>query len=304
MKSQRKGDVSAMGMQSARRANQFELNPETSSVARVIVGCGSRGILNKLKTLVRQEVLVDVVAACSSGEDILQACEQLTPDLAIIDSRIEGLDVVSLITKLASQSQLRILLVSESDECHPGMSGLVAVEVKPKIFDETCLHRSALSILERKLCSESRLEGPTKRLFSGLNGRDLNRSITGPQTPISKPDLREGAEQRMLRKLVVRDSGVVKVVPFDDIEWVDAAGDYMCVHARGETLVMRSTLRELMEKLDARVFARIHRSTIVNVEKIVSLTPLAKGAGLLELSMGKTLKVSRNYRDSVKGLFQ
>ena len=224
--------------------------------------------------------------------------------MAIIDSRIEGLDVVSLITKLASQSQLRILLVSESDECHPGMSGLVAVEVKPKIFDETCLHRSALSILERKLCSESRLEGPTKRLFSGLNGRDLNRSITGPQTPISKPDLREGAEQRMLRKLVVRDSGVVKVVPFDDIEWVDAAGDYMCVHARGETLVMRSTLRELMEKLDARVFARIHRSTIVNVEKIVSLTPLAKGAGLLELSMGKTLKVSRNYRDSVKGLFQ
>ena len=264
-----------MGMQSARRANQSELNPETSSVARVIVGCGSRGILNKLKTLVRQEVLVDVVAACSSGEDILQACEQLTPDLAIIDSRIEGLDVVSLITKLASQSQLRILLVSESDECHPGMSGLVAVEVKPKIFDETCLHRSALSILERKLCSESRLEGPTKRLFSGLNGRDLNRSITGPQTPISKPDLREGAEQRMLRKLVVRDSGVVKVVPFDDIEWVDAAGDYMCVHARGETLVMRSTLRERREKLDARVFARIHRSTIVNVEKIVSLPPVA-----------------------------
>ena len=305
MKSQRKGDVSAMGMQSARRANQFEFNPETSSVARVIVGCGSRGILNKLKTLVRQEVLVDVVAACSSGEDILQACEQLTPDLAIIDSRIEGLDVVSLITKLASQSQLRILLVSESDECHPGMSGLVAVEVKPKIFDETCLHRSALSILERKLCSESRLEGATtKRIFSGLNGRDLNRSITGPQALTAKPDLREGAQQRMLRKLVVRDSGVVKVVPFDDIEWVDAAGDYMCVHARGETLVMRSTLRELMEKLDARIFARIHRSTIVNVEKIVSLTPLAKGAGLLELSMGKTLKVSRNYRDSVKGLFQ
>jgi DNA-binding LytR/AlgR family response regulator len=115
---------------------------------------------------------------------------------------------------------------------------------------------------------------------------------------------RNGAEQRMMRKLLVRDSGVVKVVPFDDIEWVDAAGDYMCVHAKGETLVMRSTLRELMEKLDADIFARVHRSTIVNVEKIVSLTPLPKGAGLLELSVGKTLKVSRNYRDAVKDLFQ
>jgi two-component system LytT family response regulator len=67
---------------------------------------------------------------------------------------------------------------------------------------------------------------------------------------------------------------------------------------------MRSTLRELIDKLDGRTFARIHRSTIVNVEKIVSLTPLAKGAGLLELACGKTLKVSRNYRDSVKNLFQ
>ncbi|MGB1341569.1 MAG: LytR/AlgR family response regulator transcription factor [Pseudomonadales bacterium] len=293
-----------MGIHSARRANQSELNADVGNVARVIVGCGSRGILNKLKTLVRQEALVDVVAACSSGEDIFQACEQLTPDLAIIDSRIPDLDVVSLITKLASQSQLRILLVSESDECHPGTTGLIAVEVKPKIFDETCLHRSALSILERKLCGESRSDGAAKRLFSGLNGREPIRSTTGSQGPGTKTDRRDGAEQRMLRKLVVRDSGVVKVVPFDDIEWVDAAGDYMCVHARGETLVMRSTLRELMEKLDARVFARIHRSTIVNIEKIVSLTPLAKGAGLLELSMGKTLKVSRNYRDSVKGLFQ
>jgi two-component system LytT family response regulator len=78
----------------------------------------------------------------------------------------------------------------------------------------------------------------------------------------------------------------------------------MSVHAKGETLVMRSTLRELMEKLDADIFARVHRSTIVNVEKIVSLTPLPKGAGLLELSVGKTLKVSRNYRDAVKDLFQ
>jgi len=78
----------------------------------------------------------------------------------------------------------------------------------------------------------------------------------------------------------------------------------MCVHANGETLVMRSTLRELMGKLDDRIFARIHRSTIVNVEKIVSLTALPKGAGMLKLSVGKSLKVSRNYRDSVRGLFQ
>jgi two-component system LytT family response regulator len=107
----------------------------------------------------------------------------------------------------------------------------------------------------------------------------------------------------MKRKLLVRDSGVVKVIPFDDIDWVDAAGDYMCVHAGGETHVIRSTLRDLMAKLDDNLFVRIHRSTIVNVERVVSVTPLQKGGSLLHLTQGESLKVSRNYRDSIRKFF-
>ena len=107
----------------------------------------------------------------------------------------------------------------------------------------------------------------------------------------------------MKRKLLVRDSGVVKVIPFDDIDWVDAAGDYMCVHAGGETHVIRSTLRDLMTKLDDNLFVRIHRSTIVNVERVVSVTPLQKGGSLLHLNQGESLKVSRNYRDSIRKFF-
>jgi two-component system LytT family response regulator len=108
----------------------------------------------------------------------------------------------------------------------------------------------------------------------------------------------------MKRKLLVRDSGVVKVIPFDDIDWVDAAGDYMCVHAVGETHVIRSTLRDLMTKLDDNLFVRIHRSTIVNIERVVSVTPLQKGGSLLHLTQGESLKVSRNYRDSIRKFFK
>ena len=111
-------------------------------------------------------------------------------------------------------------------------------------------------------------------------------------------------QQRVKRKLLVRDSGVVKVIPFDDIDWVDAAGDYMCVHAKGETHIIRITLGELMDRLEDKLFVRIHRSTIVNIERVVSITALPKGGSLLELSEGTTLKVSRNYRESVRNLFQ
>ena len=96
----------------------------------------------------------------------------------------------------------------------------------------------------------------------------------------------------------------VKVIPFDDIDWVDAAGDYMCVHAKGETHIIRITLGELMDRLEDKLFVRIHRSTIVNIERVVSITALPKGGSLLELSEGTALKVSRNYRESVRKLFQ
>ena len=104
--------------------------------------------------------------------------------------------------------------------------------------------------------------------------------------------------------MLIRDSGVVKVVPFDDIDWVDAAGDYMCVHALGETHIVRSTLRELLEKLDEQMFIRIHRSTVVNIERVVSVTRLQKGGSLLHLADGNSLRVSRNYREAIRSLFQ
>ncbi|MBQ44877.1 MAG: DNA-binding response regulator, partial [Porticoccaceae bacterium] len=84
----------------------------------------------------------------------------------------------------------------------------------------------------------------------------------------------------------------------------DAAGDYMCVHAAGDTHIIRITLGELMDRLEDKLFIRIHRSTIVNIERVVSITALPKGGSLLKLSEGTTLKVSRNYRESVRNLFQ
>ena len=117
-------------------------------------------------------------------------------------------------------------------------------------------------------------------------------------------DAVEELPEGIKRKLLIRDSGVVKVVPFDDIDWVDAAGDYMCVHALGETHIVRSTLRELLEKLDEQMFIRIHRSTVVNIERVVRVTRLQKGGSLLHLADGNSLRVSRNYREAIRSLFQ
>ena len=86
------------------------------------------------------------------------------------------------------------------------------------------------------------------------------------------------------------------------IKWVDAAGDYMCVHAEGKTHIMRITMKQLEQMLNPAIFLRIHRSTIVNADSITSAQTLNNGEYMLTLEGGSQLKVSRSYRDKVKHL--
>jgi two-component system LytT family response regulator len=103
---------------------------------------------------------------------------------------------------------------------------------------------------------------------------------------------------------VVKDRGTISFIEQTDIDWVDAAGDYMCIHVKGETHIIRSTLKKLLEQLNPVIFQRIHRSTIVNLERVKKIIPLAKSEYFLELNGDERIKVSRNYKHVVKGLIE
>ena len=103
-------------------------------------------------------------------------------------------------------------------------------------------------------------------------------------------------------QLIVRDSGTVHFVDQERIDWIDAAGDYMCVHADNVTHIMRITMKQLEEMLNPLKFLRIHRSTIVNADRINSAQSLTNGEFLLSLEGGAKLKVSRSYRDKIREL--
>ena len=101
-------------------------------------------------------------------------------------------------------------------------------------------------------------------------------------------------------RLAIRDSGRVLRLPFDAILWVDAAGDYMCVHTATDTHVVRTTMHELEALLDPRRFQRIHRSTIVNLARVRELRRHLNGEYFLLLDSGQELKLSRSYKHKVK----
>jgi hypothetical protein len=97
--------------------------------------------------------------------------------------------------------------------------------------------------------------------------------------------------------LPIRQGREIVRVPIASIEWIDAAGDYMWIHASGQTHILRGTMKELEDVLDPRIFQRVHRSTIVNLRRVKSLRAHMNGEYFLTLEGAHELKMSRTYRD-------
>jgi two-component system LytT family response regulator len=111
---------------------------------------------------------------------------------------------------------------------------------------------------------------------------------------------RKAIEGRRPEVLPIRQGRETLRVPVASIEWIDAAGDYMCIHAGGDTHILRGTMKELEEILDPKLFQRVHRSTIVNLRLVRSLRAHMNGEYFLTLEGGHELKLSRTYRDKVE----
>ncbi len=109
-------------------------------------------------------------------------------------------------------------------------------------------------------------------------------------------------KRKKAQKLAIRDGGKTTWVKQEDIEWIDAAGDYMCVHALGVTHIMRRTMKELEKELDSDFLQRIHRSTIVNIRHVREMQSHINGEYFLTLICGHTVKLSRTYKDKLKHL--
>lgn len=100
--------------------------------------------------------------------------------------------------------------------------------------------------------------------------------------------------------LSIRQGREVVRIPERDVEWIDAAGDYMCVHAAGETFILRGTMKNLEDRLEPVRFQRVHRSTIVNLERVTRLRPHSNGEYFLVLDGGHEIKLSRTYREKIE----
>jgi len=247
-----------------------------------------------MQDLLAGEPDIEVVDTAASGRQGLSGIRRHAPDLVFLDVEMPGLSGFDVVASLQEDDHMPLVVfVSAFDKYALEAFDVNAVDYILKPVERCRLRKTLERVRER-------LIHPDKAALLRVLEAGRARSGQPASSLDSSATAKDGRE--VLNRLPVRRGDVVELLPFSDIDWVDAAGDYMCVHAAGETHILRSTMKELSQRLAHGTFARIHRSTLVNLRKVTGITPLTKGECTLHLGEETQLKVSRNYRSAIQHL--
>jgi len=239
---------------------------------------------------------VDVVAECANGREAVRAVSDFAPELMFLDIKMPGWNGFDVIKKIQPEQLPMVVFCTAFERYALDAFEVHAVDYLVKPLDEErvelAVQRAVARYREDQLSGEDK--SPLLGAIEDITGDRAEPVAGAPEQPDAKQVTGEDT------KIAIRDRDEVKLVREDSIAWVDAAGDYMCVHSQGETHIMRCTMKHLLEILDEHVFKRVHRSTIVNLNYIESARVLPKGEFMLSLENGERIKVSRNYRSTIR----
>jgi len=233
---------------------------------------------------------IDIVGQCSNGREALAAIREQKPDLVFLDIQMPGLSGFDVLAELQPHELPMIVFVTAYDRFAVQAFEARAIDYVLKPVDDERLAATLTHVrelLEQRTAIAERNQ--LVNLLADLRGSGEIES-----------DLPSTAEPQAPNWLPIRNGRETVRVPVETIEWVDAAGDYLCIHASGHTHILRATMREMENLLNPRLFQRVHRSTIVNLTRVKSLRAHMNGEYFLRLEGGQELKLSRTYRDKVE----
>ena len=231
---------------------------------------------------------VEIVDRCRNGREAIRSIKTHKPDLVFLDVQMPGFDGFGVIEGLMDIEPPLIVFVTAFDEFALKAFEAQALDYLLKPVDEARLAATLQRVRER--LAERRASDETGRL------RSLLKTVAPQAVSGTSEEVGPGRYEKLLN---VKDRGQIFRVDVESIERIDAAGDYMCIHTGGQTLILRETMKDLERRLDPRKFRRIHRSTIVNLDQVRQVKPHTNGECYLVLSSGAQVKVSRSYRDVV-----
>ncbi len=229
----------------------------------------------RIKSLLAHDQSVDVIGECSDGHKAVTSISELSPDLVFLDVQMPAMDGFEVIKTIGAEQMPTVIFVTAYDQYALKAFEVNALDYLLKPFDRTRFHKT----LER-----------AKTMIKGLQNGAVNNQLLS-----LLGDLRR--EQKIPERFIIKSGGRVVFLKVDEIDWMSAVGNYVRLQVGRDSHLMRDTMTGMESKLDPVSFMRIHRSTIVNLDRVKEVQPWAKGEYVVIMRDGTRLIMSRRYRE-------
>jgi two-component system LytT family response regulator len=232
----------------------------------------------RLLSLLALESDVDIVAQCRDGEEAVRAIAERHPDLVLLDVEMPRMNGFDVINAIGAERMPMLIFVTAYDQ-----HALRAFEVRALDYLLKPFDRERFSAALRRARAQ----------IDANAGGDLGRRLVALMKDLKKDAPRS-------ERLVVKSGGRLFFLRSDEIDWIEAAGNYVRLHVGSQTHLLRETMNAIETRLDPERFFRIHRSRIVNVERIQEMQPWLNGEYSIVLKTGARLTISRGYREKLQ----
>lgn len=230
-----------------------------------------------IRRMLEDHADIELIGECSTGREAVKSLRAQSPDLIFLDIQMPEMDGFALLEAIGERMPA-VIFVTAYDSYAVRAFEVSAVDYLLKPFDH------------------ERLAKALKRARANLrdkNSEDRTHQMLTLLTEIN-------ARSQFLDRFVIKNNGRVLLIPIDEVDWIEAEGNYLLLHVGKKSYLIRETMRSLEEKLNPKKFLRIHRSTMVNIDSVKELhMHVNSEEQIVILKNGGQLTLSRRYREKV-----
>jgi len=257
----------------------------TSEAIRTLIVDDEPAARAALQSLLANDREIAVIGECADGRSAVERIEREHPDLVFLDVQMPGMNGFDALRALEVAELPEVVFVTAYDEYAVRAFDVHAADYLLKPFSD-----------ERFRLALTRAKQQVRRRRLG----ELSDRLTTLLDTVGRGGAAAASASQYLRRLVIKSGGRATILPVRDIDWIEAEGDYVKLHTGKVSHLLRETMKRLEAQLDPARFVRIHRSTIVHIERIKEIQPYFHGEYVVLLQDGTSLKLARGYRQHLE----
>ena len=231
----------------------------------------------RLKQALAADTEIEIIGECGNGREAVTAIKNLNPELVFLDVQMPKMNGFEVVETIGAEKMPTVVFVTAYDEFALRAFEINALDYLLKPVDEERLSKT-VNRIKRQIIEAGR--GDIENRLLQLLGKAENKL-------------------EYARRIPVKTAQHTILVTTEDIDWIKGAGNYLELHVGKDVYLIRERLHKLEQKLDPRQFIRIHRSTIVNIERVKTLHPMFNGDHIIVLQNGAKLNLSRTYHEKL-----